>query len=132
MFNLQLRVISRSTVNVLKLQTLLSFFSQTNVSYQGWNSQNACQNSTQRRPRSNCFFRSSLFWVCTVCECLGLFGRQLVLEILEHLLYIQVSFQRCPTYSCDRWPHFITRRWVGDICPKKYHWYTKQLWSDNI
>ena len=29
--------------------------------------------------------RSSLIWVCTVC--LGLFDRQLVFEILEHLLY---------------------------------------------
>ena len=30
--------------------------------------------------------RSSLIWVCTIC--LGLFGRQIVFEILEHLPYI--------------------------------------------
>ena len=33
-------------------------------------------------PGSDCFFRSSLIWVCPFC--LGLFGRQLVFEILEH------------------------------------------------
>ena len=43
-------------------------------------------NSKQGRPWSDCFLRSSLIWVCTVC--LGLFGRQLAFEILEHLLYI--------------------------------------------
>ena len=31
------------------------------------------------------FFRSSLIWVCAVC--LGLFSKQLVFEILEHLPY---------------------------------------------
>ena len=46
-----------------------------------------CQNRRKRRPWSDCFLRSSLIWVCTVC--LGLFGRQLVFKILEHLLYIQ-------------------------------------------
>ena len=30
--------------------------------------------------------RSSLIWVCSVCLCL--FGRQLVYEILLHLLYV--------------------------------------------
>ena len=44
---------------------------------------NTLQNSKQRRPWSDCFFRSSLIWVCTFC--LGVFDRQLVLEILEHL-----------------------------------------------
>ena len=34
--------------------------------FQGWNSQNACQNSKQGWPWSDCFFRSSLIWVCTV------------------------------------------------------------------
>ena len=46
-----------------------------------------CQNRKQRRPWSDCFLRSSLIWVCTVC--LGLFGRQLVFKILEHLMYIK-------------------------------------------
>ena len=32
---------------------------------------------------SDCFFRSSLIWVCPVY--LGLFGNQLVFDILEHL-----------------------------------------------
>ena len=39
-----------STVNVLKFLTLFSFSSQINFGYQGWNSQNACQNSKQGRP----------------------------------------------------------------------------------
>ena len=34
------------------------------------------------RPRSDCFFRSSLIWVCSVC--LSHFSRKLVFEILEH------------------------------------------------
>ena len=55
-----------------------------------WNSQNACQNIRWRRPWSACFFRSSLIRVCTVC--LGLFGRQLVFEILKHLLYLFVLY----------------------------------------
>ena len=46
-----------------------------------------CQNRKQRRPWSDCYLRSSLIWVCTVC--LGLFGRQLVFKILEHLLNIK-------------------------------------------
>ena len=46
-------------------------------------SQNTCQNSKQGRPWSDCLFRSSLILVCAVC--LGHFGRQIVLEILEHL-----------------------------------------------
>ena len=44
------------------LNTFLFLFSN-NVGNQGWNSQNACQNSTQRRLWLN--------WVCSVC--LGLF-----------------------------------------------------------
>ena len=42
------------------------------VIIQGWNSQNACQDSKQRRPWSDCFFRSRLIWVCTVSLCLFL------------------------------------------------------------
>ena len=61
-------------VNVLKFWTLFSFSSQWNVGCQWWNSQNASQNSKQGRPWSDCFFRSSLIWVCTVCQ--GLFSRQ--------------------------------------------------------
>ena len=35
------------------------------------------------------FFKSSLIWVCLfVPVCLGLFGRQLVFKILEHLPYV--------------------------------------------
>ena len=37
----------------------------------------------QERPRSDCFFRSSLIWICPVC--LAFLGRQLLFEILEHL-----------------------------------------------
>ena len=60
------------TINALKFQTLFSVCSQWNVGLQGWNSQNACQNSKQGRPWSDCFFRSCLIWVCSVC--LGLFN----------------------------------------------------------
>ena len=49
----------------------LSVFKE-NMGYQGWSSQKDCQNSKQGRPWSDCFFRSSLIWVCAVC--LGLFG----------------------------------------------------------
>ena len=37
-----------------------------NAGYQGWNSYNACQNSKQGRPWSDCFFRSSLIGVYIV------------------------------------------------------------------
>ena len=40
------------------------------------------QNSKQGIPRSDCFFRSSLIWVSSVCR--DLLGRQIVFEILEH------------------------------------------------
>ena len=56
--------------------TFLYLFFKYNVAFQGWNSQNDGQNSKQGRHRSDCFF-------CTVC--LGLYGGQLVFEILEHL-----------------------------------------------
>ena len=63
------------------------------VNYQSQCSQNACQNSKQCRPISDCFFRSSLILVCTwrsslilFCTvCLGHFGRQLAFKILEHI-----------------------------------------------
>ena len=70
--------------NVLKFRTLFTFASQNNVGYHDWNSQNACQNSKQGRPWSDCFFRSSLIWVCAVCL-LGIFGRKLVFKILEYI-----------------------------------------------
>ena len=55
------------------------------VSNQHQNLQNACQNSKQSRPGSDCFFRSSLTWFYPVC--LSLFGRQPLFKILEHLLF---------------------------------------------
>ena len=57
-----------------------------NVGYQDWNSQNGCQNGKQGRLWSDCFFRSSLIWVYTVCP--ALFNRRLVFEISDHLSYI--------------------------------------------
>ena len=72
-------VISRSTYYILfermcltdkcsKTPTLFSFCGQKKYCcFQGWNSQNACQNSKQGRPLSD------LIWVWAVC--LGLFGR---------------------------------------------------------
>ena len=59
------------------------------VGYQGWNSEYQTEN-----PRSDCFFRSSLIWVCTVCQ--GLFGRQLVFKILEHLPYVTLYLFQLP------------------------------------
>ena len=50
--------------NVLKFWRLLSFFSQINVGFQDWNSQNACQNREQGRPWLYSFIRGSLIWVC--------------------------------------------------------------------
>ena len=44
------------------------------------------QNSKQRRPWSDCFWWSSLIWVCAAS--LGLFGRQLVFKILEQNIVI--------------------------------------------
>ena len=49
-----------------KISNIFSFCSQ-NVSYQSWNSQNASQNGKQGRLCSDCFFKSSLIWVCIVC-----------------------------------------------------------------
>ena len=70
----RLKVIYHTTVNVLKLQTLIAFLSQIKVGYKGWHSQNACQNSKEGRPKLDSFSRSSLIWVYAVC--LGQFGRQ--------------------------------------------------------
>ena len=56
-------------VNVLKFHTFLFRFSDKMLVislYQGSNSQCDCPNSKQVRPWSDCFFRSSLIWVCTV------------------------------------------------------------------
>ena len=41
----------------------------------------------------DCFFRSSLTWVCSVC--LSLFGRQIVFEILEYLTYMLIYYKFC-------------------------------------
>ena len=55
------------------------------ANFQDWKSQallkiaNSSLNSKQTRPRSDCFYRSSLIWVCTVCLA---FGRKVVFEIL--------------------------------------------------
>ena len=67
------------TINVLRFRTFFSFCSQK-VSYQAWNSQKTCQNSKQEDPDKPASF---LIWDCTVC--LGLFGRQVVLEFLDHI-----------------------------------------------
>ena len=72
-----------------KISNTFSFYSQIICGYKGWNSPNACQNSKQGRSWSGCFFRSSLIWVYSVC--LGLFGRQLVFRILEHLSYAKMA-----------------------------------------
>ena len=51
-------------------------------------SQNACLNSKQGRPWSDCFFRSSLIWIWAVC--LGIFWKPLVFGISEHLPYLLI------------------------------------------
>ena len=72
-------------LNVLKIKHFSLSILKRNVGYQGWNSQNACRNSKQERPRSDFFFRSSLIWVRGVC--LDLFCSQLMFKILERLPY---------------------------------------------
>ena len=70
--------------NVLQFQTLFSFFSLIICWLSGLELTKG-KNIKQGRPWSDCFFRSSLIWVCTVC--LGLFCKQMVFAILEPLLY---------------------------------------------
>ena len=84
----------------LYFDTFLFLFSK-NVGYQGWNSQNACQKSKQRRPWPDRFFRSSLIWVCPVC--VGFCGTQLLFKILEHLLQLLIFTQICWIASCRSW-----------------------------
>ena len=58
----------------------------------------ACQNSKQGKPWSDCFFRSSLIWVCAVCLCL--FGRKLVFDffwIFTVYEIIQANFAKSNT-----------------------------------
>ena len=89
--------------------TLFSFCSQITCCFSEL--KNACLNSKQRRPWSDCFFRSSLIWVCTVC--LGLICRQLVFKILEHLLYcacwvtVQAFVVICWLFLNKWFPKFI-------------------------
>ena len=45
---------------------LFLFLNKTLVYWTEWNLQNACQKNKQGRPWSDCFFRSSLIWVCAV------------------------------------------------------------------
>ena len=52
------------------------FCSQIKCWFLGLEFTNTCQNTKQGRPWSDCFFTSSLIWVCPVC--LGIFGKQLV------------------------------------------------------
>ena len=59
-----------SIVGTLKFRnfwTLYSFCSQIKYWFQGANSQNVCQNIKQGRPWPDCFLRSCLVRVCTVC-----------------------------------------------------------------
>ena len=67
-----------------------------NGGYLGCNSQNAFQDIKQGSPWSDSFF-IGLIWVCPIC--LGLFGRQLAIKILEHLQYHAKSGYNCFTQS---------------------------------
>ena len=75
----------------------------------------ACQNSKLGRPWSDCFF--SLVWVCHVC--LGLFGWQLVFEILENLPYSWVKvFRVIPEYRICRLTfhrNSASKCWIKEI-----------------
>ena len=56
-------------VNNLKILTLYSILFGPNFAFYAGVSQNTKWNCKHCRPRSDCFFRSSLSWVCTVCIC---------------------------------------------------------------
>ena len=63
---------------------------------------NACQNSKQGRPWSDCFFGSSLIWVCAVC--LGLFAATSVQNFrIFTVLYLPLIFGKTG-FSKQRWP----------------------------
>ena len=66
------------------LNTSLSVL-KWNISYKGWNSQHACQNSEKGSPWSESFLWSSLICIFTIY--LGPFCMQLVFKILEHFWY---------------------------------------------
>ena len=73
-----------NTVNVLKFRTFYLFqFSNKKLVFRA-GIHKMLVRIKQGRPWLDCFFRSSLIWVCTVS--LICFGRQLLFEILEHLL----------------------------------------------
>ena len=57
-------------------------------------------NKTANREDSN-QTASSEIWVCTVC--LGLFGRQLVIKILEHLPYSKTCLKGPPKAKTKIW-----------------------------
>ena len=75
-----------------KISKTFFFLFSNKIAYHCQNIQNACQNGKQGRPWSDCFF-----WVCTVC--LGMFGRQLMFKILEHLPYI-LFYVHCLSCVC--------------------------------
>ena len=112
-------------VNVLKFQTLFSFYSMKNNGFRGLNSQNACQNSKQGRPWSDYFWRSSLFWVCPLC--LGCFGRHLVFKILEHFRRIHLN-----CIFPGKWKLYIS--WQVAHVKYKIYLLTSEIWhsSDDI
>ena len=79
---------------------ILNFFLsilKNKVGYQGSYSQNDCQNSKQRRPWSDCSFRSSMIWVCTVC--LGIFWQAISVQILDHLSDFRFAFSYHLSFS---------------------------------
>ena len=63
--------------------------------------------SKQGRPWSDCFFRSSLIWVCT--DCLGIFGRQLVSNFLQNLLYLCEMAPVIYRYQQMAWVRLLIR-----------------------
>ena len=82
--NLQPRVQCRPTglmVNVLNFE---HFSLSVLVVFRAGIHKMLVRTINSEEPDDTAFLRSSLFWFCAVC--LGLFGRQLVFEILEHSL----------------------------------------------
>ena len=60
------------------------------------------QNRKQEIPQSDCFFKSSLFGVCTVCLCL--FGWQLVFELSGRKYRICKQTMKMLIRYCALWP----------------------------
>ena len=111
--------------NILIFLKLFSLCSQRKWGYKGSNSRNACWNSKQGKPTSDCFFRSSLIWVCTVC--LWLLIRQLVFKIVEIFTVHSTNCRlksKVMSYNPSKMKRHTTKVWLCPICDMRQHWVT--------